>query len=334
MSVQGSGFGEPSFSVVGDRASGSPGLPPTPGGTGTGRSGSLVRPAKFGFILALTVLAIIALAAVFAPQIVAISGAPGPNVIDSASLTTDFGAPSGPSAAHWFGVDQLGRDVFSRTVYGARASLVVALPATALALLAGMFTGLVAGYRRGWLDAVLSRSIEAFLVFPYLLLAVGVAASCSGPEGCLGGTLRPGVPLVVFVIAIASWPWIARLTRNQTIVIAQSDYVAQARVSGLGTIRILVAEILPNLRESIPTFVVILLPQAILAEAALSFLGVGLPTTTSSWGQQISSGSASFPDAWWVMFFPGAALLATIFSIVVVGGWLRDRSGSGSEVIR
>ncbi len=282
--------------------------------------------------MAVSVLALVVLSAVFAPQIVGITGAPGPNAIDSSSLNAEYGTPYGPSAAHWFGVDPLGRDAFGRTVYGARTAIAVSLPATGLALVIGMFAGLLAGYRRGWLDTLLSRAIEVFLVIPYLLLAVGVATSCSGPEGCLAGALRPGMPLVIFVIVIASWPWVARLTRNQTMVIAGSDYIAQARVSGLSTFRVLTGEILPNLAGSIPTFVVILLPQAILAEAALSFLGVGVPATTPSWGRQIASGAASFPDAWWLMVFPGLGLLATVFSVVVIGGRFRGRTGSGLEV--
>lgn len=291
-------------------------------------------PGRTSVVLAAMGLALIVLIAVFAPQIVSVTGAPDPNGIDSSSLNADNGAPSGPSAEHWLGVNQLGRDVFSRTVYGARASLAVALPATAAALLIGLLVGLFAGYLRGWVDNVLSRSIEVFLVIPYLLLAVGIAISCSGPDGCLGGVLRPGMPLVVFVIAIASWPWVARLTRNQTAVIAQSDFVWQARVSGLSTPRILSTEILPNLAGSIPTFVAVLLPQAILAEAALSFLGVGLTTTTPSWGGQIAGGSAAFPDSWWVMVFPGLALIATVLSIVVVSTWFRDRADPWREVTR
>ncbi len=285
-------------------------------------------------MLAVAVLILVALSAMFARQVVGITDAPDPNAIDASSLNAAYGTPSGPSAAHWFGVDPLGRDAFSRIVYGARTALAVGLPASGLALVIGMFAGLLAGYRGGWPDVVLSRAIEVFLVIPYLLLAVGVATSCSGPDGCLAGALRPGLPLVIFVIAIASWPWVARITRNQTMVIAESDYIAQARVSGLSTLRILTSEILPNLAGSIPTFIVVLLPQAILAEAALSFLGAGVPTTTPSWGRQIATGTTAFPDAWWLMVFPGLALLATVFSVIVIGGWVRGRTDFGFEVSR
>lgn len=275
--------------------------------------------------MAIAVLTIVGGAALLAPVVISLAGAPGPNMIDPGALTATFGLPTGPSAEHLFGVDQLGRDVFSRTVYGARSSLAVALPATVLALVFGVAVGMVAGFRGGRLDALLSRSIEMFLVIPYLLLAIGIAAGCSGPEGCVAGTLRPGVPLLIMVIAVASWPGIARLTRNQTIAIATSDYIAQARLAGLSTRRILTVEILPNLSGSILAFVAILLPQAILAEAALSFLGVGLPSPTASWGRQIASAVSSFPEAWWMMLFPGLVLLATVMAVVVAGDYVRDR---------
>lgn len=291
------------------------------------------RPSRRGIFGAVAVLIVILMVALFAPQIVAITGAPGPNEIDPSSLSTSFGAPSGPSAAHWLGVDSLGRDVFSRVIYGARSSVVIGSVATVFAMVVGMLVGLLAGFRGGWLDAVLSRWIEVFLVIPYMLVAVGVATSCSGPEGCLGGTLRPGMPLVIAVIAIASWPWVARVTRNQTLVVKESNYVVQARVSGLGSGRTMTSEILPNLFELIPALVAVVLPKAILAEAALSFLGVGLPTTVPSWGRQIATGSTSFPETWWVMVFPGLILLATVFSIVTIGVWFGDRSKYGEGLL-
>lgn len=283
------------------------------------------RQKKARLRIAVLILSIVSLAAVFAPTVASMAGMPGPNVIDPGALTARFGLPTGPSQEHLFGVDPLGRDVFSRTVFGARSSLAVALPATVLALVFGVAVGMVAGFRGGRVDALLSRSIEMFLVIPYLLLAVGVAAGCSGPDGCLAGTLRPGIPMVIVVIAIASWPGIARLTRNQTIAIATSDYIAQARLAGLSTLRVLTTEILPNLSGSILVFLAILLPQAILAEAALSFLGAGLPSPTPSWGRQMAGAVSSFPEAWWMMVFPGLALLATVMAFVVVGDQIRDR---------
>lgn len=288
-----------------------------PSGPGHGQAG--VR-------AAVIILALIVLTGVFAPAIVSLTGMPGPYEIDTSSLSAVFGTPTGPSAAHWFGVDELGRDILSLTVYGTRVSLAVAIPATALSLLVGVTLGMIAGFRGGLTDTVISRLIETFLVVPYLLLAAGIAASCSGPGGCFGGTLRPGVPLVILVISMTSWPGVARLIRNQTVVIRESDYIASAQVAGLGTLRTLATEVLPNLRASILVFITVLIPQAILAEAALSFLGVGVPASTPSWGQLIVSAIPSFPDSWWAMLFPGAVLLLTVLAVTMIGERLRDRS--------
>lgn len=279
-----------------------------------------------GVKIALAVLAVLVLLAVFAPLVVSVTGTPEPEAGDTASLSRSFGTPTGPSPAHWFGVDGLGRDVFSRTVYGARVSLVVAFAAALLSLVVGVVLGMIAGFRRGVADSFIARLIETFLVIPYLLLAVGIASSCSTGSGCLGGNLSPGIPLVILVIAMASWPLVARVIRNETLVIGQSDYVAAARLAGLSSPRILATEVLPNLKSSIFVFAIVLIPQAILAEAALTFIGAGVPDSVPSWGGMISDAAALFPDAWWVMAFPGLALLATVYSCTVIADHLRGRA--------
>ena len=279
-----------------------------------------------GVKVALAVLAGLILLAVFAPFVVSATGSPAPDAGDASSLSSGFGTPAGPSPSHWFGVDGLGRDVFSRTVYGARVSLVVAFGAALLALAVGVALGMVAGFRKGLTDSLVSRLIETFLVIPYLLLAVGIASSCSTEGGCLDGNLTPGVPLVILVIAMATWPLVARVIRNETLLIRDSDYVVAARLSGLSSIRILATEVLPNLRSTILVFAILLIPQAILAEAALTFLGVGVPDSVPSWGGMIADAAALFPDAWWVMAFPGLALLATVFACTVIADHLRGRA--------
>ncbi|HTU14317.1 MAG TPA: ABC transporter permease [Solirubrobacterales bacterium] len=279
--------------------------------------------------VALTILALLVLTAIFAPVLTSVTGSPAPGASDTSSLSRSFGTPAGPSAAHWFGVDGLGRDVFSRTLYGARVSLLVAFCAAALSLLVGVTLGMIAGFRRGLTDSLISRLIETFLVIPYLLLAIGITASCSTGGGCLNGTLTPGIPLVILVIAMTSWPVVARIVRNQTLAIRESDYVTAARLAGLSPARILATEVLPNLASSIFVFAIVLLPQAILAEAALTFLGVGVPASTPSWGGMIARDATLFPDTWWIMVFPGAALLITVFACTVVADYVRDLTFGG-----
>ncbi len=311
--------------------------PPVPTGPVSAPPGSLMpdtqpwseRGGNLAVKVALFVIGFFVLTAIFAPAIVKVTGAPGPQAGDTSSLSATFGTPTGPSASHWFGVDGLGRDVFSRTVYGSRVSLAVAFAAATISMIVGVTLGMVAGFRLGLVDSVISRLIETFLVIPYLLLAIGIASSCSTDEGCLNGTLTPGIPLVILVIAMTSWPVVARIVRNQTLAIRDSDFVTAARLAGHSPTRILATEILPNLSSSIFVFAIVLLPQAILAEAALSFLGVGVPASTPSWGAMISRAAPLFPDAWWVMLFPGIALLLTVAACTVLADHLRDRTFAG-----
>ena len=161
---------------------------------------------------ALGFIILLILVAIFAPVVVDIAGVPGPDERDTAALDPLFATPTGPSAEHPFGVDQLGRDVFSRTVYGARVSLIVAFAATTIATVLGVIAGLLAGYFRGWTDTLISRFVDVLLAIPYLLLATGLAAACTlsqvkggGSAGCLGGLIKPGLGVVIAVISFTSW---------------------------------------------------------------------------------------------------------------------------------
>jgi peptide/nickel transport system permease protein len=269
-------------------------------------------------------LAVLIFVAIFAPLIVKIVGAPGVNERDTGALDPLFSTPTGPSAEHWFGIDQIGRDVFSRTLYGARVSLIVAFAATGLATIAGIITGLLAGYFRGWVDTVVSRSVDVLLAIPYLLLATGLAAACTlGGAGCLGGLIQPGLGVVIFVIAFTSWTYMARIIRGQTLSLREKEFVEAARSVGASNTRIIFQEILPNLVAPIVVYASILIPQVILYEAALSFLGVGV-VDQPSWGQMISDATPIFSDAWWYMLFPGLALLFTVLAFNLVGDALQD----------
>jgi peptide/nickel transport system permease protein len=261
--------------------------------------------------------------AIAAPLIVDIAGTPAPDVRDTSALDA-FGTPTGPSSAHPFGVDAIGQDVFSRTVYGTRVSLIVAFLATGLATFVGVITGLLAGYMRGWTDVAISRSIDVLLAIPYLLLATGLAASCSLGNGCFGGLLKPGLGVVIFVIAVTSWPPIARIVRGETLSLREREFVEAARSVGASNSRIIFTEILPNLVAPIIVYTSVLIPQVILYEAALSFLGVGVQPPTASWGQMISDATQIFDTAWWYMLFPGLALLFTVLAFNLVGDALQD----------
>ena len=274
-------------------------------------------------MVALGFVLLIVLTAIFAPLIVKIAGTPNPQTTN-ADLTDDFGQPLGPRAGHPFGVDKLGRDVFSRTIYGSRVSLEVAFIATALIILIGVSIGLVAGYYRGWLDTLLTRTMDLLLAFPVLVLAIGIGVACSGKDGCAGGLIQPGLTVVIFVITLTTWPYMARIVRGQVLSLREKEFVEAAQSLGASDKRIIFKEILPNLVAPIIVYGTILIPQNIIYEAALSFLGVGVDPSTPSWGAMIADATDIFDTAWWYMLFPGVALVLTVLAFNLVGDGLQD----------
>jgi ABC-type dipeptide/oligopeptide/nickel transport system permease subunit len=326
-------------------------------------------------MVSLAVIAALILAAIAAPLIIKIVGAQGPNVQNSAALTT-FGTPTGPSPnalwpfivaiagavlalvagmwrrlrgraqliilvaalllaaviavivwpsdQHFFGVDSLGRDIFSRVLYGARVSLLVAFVATGLSMVVGVTLGMVAGYFRGPVDMAISRLIDLLLAFPILLLALGLAAACSLGKGCFGGLLKPGLVVVIFVIAFVNWTYIARIIRGQVLSLREKEFVEAARSLGASNRRIIFKEILPNLAAPIIVYSTLIIPQNILFEAALSFLGAGIQPPTASWGAMLADATSTYNTAWWYMVFPGAALLITVLAFNLVGDGFQD----------
>jgi peptide/nickel transport system permease protein len=281
-------------------------------------------------IVALTFIVLLVLAAIFAPLIVKLVGAPDPNTQSTAALD-DFGLPSGPSSEHLFGVDQIGRDVFSRTIYGARISLQVALIATGLIVAIGTVAGMVAGYYRGWVDTVLSRAMDVMLAFPVLLLALGLGAACSFGGGCLGGLIQPGLPVVIFVIVIAQVSYFARIIRGQVLSLREREFIEASRSLGASNPRIIFREILPNLLAPIIVYTTLIIPTNILFEASLSFLGVGVQPPTASWGAMIEEATNIFDIAWWFMLAPGVALVLTVLSFNLVGDGLQDALNPKSD---
>src|ERR1700759_4463159 len=214
-----------------------------------------------GVVIVLIVIAILA------PVLISILGLPGPNV-ENLNLTDSFGSPLGPSTAHPFGVDQLGEDVASRVIYGTRVSLQVGIIGTAISTFIGVSVGLMAGFFRGWVDTLLSRTVDVVLSIPILLLGIGIGAACS-VKGCLGGTIQPGVGVIIFLIALATWPYMARIVRGLVLSLREREFVEASRGLGASNWRIMLREILPNLTAPIIVYATLQIPTNILIEAAL-----------------------------------------------------------------
>jgi ABC-type dipeptide/oligopeptide/nickel transport system permease subunit len=273
-------------------------------------------------LVSLAFIAFLLIVAIAAPLVVEIAGVPGPSV-QSSNATDAFGSPLGPSAAHPFGVDQLGRDVFARVLYGARVSLEVGILGTAIAALIGTVVGLLAGFYRGFLDTLLSRTVDVVLSFPVLLLGLGLGAAC-GVRGCVKGLIQPGIPTIIAIVALVNWTYIARIVRGQVLSLREKEFVQAARSLGASNARIVFGEILPNLLAPLIVYASLLIPQNILLEAALSFLGVGVRAPTASWGQMLANATPIFNTAWWYMAFPGLALLLTVLAFNLLGDGLQD----------
>jgi ABC-type dipeptide/oligopeptide/nickel transport system permease subunit len=223
------------------------------------------------------------------------------------------------------GVDSTGRDLFVRIAYGARTSLFIALAATGLALIIGVVLGIISGFFRGKVDTFISRMTDVVLSLPILLLALGLASACgANEEGCLGGLIKPGLMMVAVIIGLFSWPYIARIIRGQVLSLREKEFVEASRSLGSSNWRIMAREILPNVAAPLIVYTTLIIPANILFEAGLSFLGVGVPDTTPSWGAMLSESAAAFQYAPWLMLFPGIALFATTLAFNLVGDGLRD----------
>lgn len=273
---------------------------------------------------AVVIVLLIVLAIGGGPVARSITGHPQNETYQS-TMTDDYGVPKGPNGQFWFGVDASGRDLFVRVMYGARTSLVVGIVASGLSVLIGLVVGLLAGFFGGWLDTLLSRTADVMLAVPQLLISVGVVAACSTTkQGCLGGLIQPGLGIVIAVITIFSWSYIARVVRGITLSVREKEFVEAARAIGASNRRILLTEVLPNLVGPVIVYSTLLIPSSILFEAALSFLGLGVPPDQSSWGQILSDASQYYDVAWWLMVFPGLALIITTLAFNLLGDGLRD----------
>jgi len=274
---------------------------PTPGRARSSFLGRALRARLAPLWLAVCLLML--LAAVGAPILAPYD----PTKVDSEALL------DGPSRPHLLGTDQLGRDVLSRIVYGARASLAAGLSSVAAALLVGTTIGVVAGYLGGWVDNVAMRLMDTLLSFPALLLALAITV-----------VLGAGLVAVIVAISIVYVPTFARLARGQVLAAREQEFVLAARAVGVADVRIMARHILPNIAAPLIVQASLSIAFAILTEASLSFLGLGVKPPDPSWGSMVSDGRQYLREAPWVVFGPGAAILLTVTALNVLGDALRD----------
>ena len=262
---------------------------------------------------------------VFARNRLALAGLAIVVALVAVALLADVIAPAGPtvgsldqrllppSAGHWFGTDDQGRDIFARVVHGTRITLMVVVLVAVLAAPIGLLVGTVAGYAGGWVDAVLMRVTDIFLAFPRLILALAFVAA-----------LGPGIENAVIAIAITSWPPYARIARAETLTIRQAEYIEAVRVMGAGPWRIVWRHVMPLCLSSVIVRVTLDMAGIILTAAGLGFLGLGAQPPTPEWGAMISTGRQYVLDQWWVAAAPGAAIFLVSLAFNLLGDGLRD----------
>ena len=255
------------------------------------------------------ILLVVIGAAVFAPYV-------APHDPARQSLIRRFTPPvwaHGGNTAYLLGTDQVGRDILSRIIHGARISLVVGVSAVLVSLTVGVTLGLLGGFLQGRVDTVIMTVVDVMLSFPQLLLALAFVAA-----------LGPSLTTIIVVLGLTGWERYARVVRAEVLALREKDFVEAARAMGAGPTRVLMRHLLPNTFSSIIVMSTLQVAQAILAEAALSFLGVGTGSAYPTWGQMIALGRDFVSVAWWLPTFPGLAILLTVLSINLVGDRLRD----------
>ena len=271
-------------------------------------------------MIALAVIVIMVLLAIFAPAFAALTHHPV-NMAYPVNGENEDGNPVGPGTNGFLlGTDSTGRDLLVRVLYGARISLFVGIVTTLIATVLGVAVGLMAGYFGEIIDTVLARFTDAVLAFPYIVLALALAA-----------VFGPSLTIIVVMITFFSWAGIARIVRGQTLSIKEKEYIEAARSLGAGPFRIMFFDILPNLLAPVLVIATLYIPNAVVFEATLSYLGLGVQAPTPSWGNMLSDAQNFYQVAWWYLVFPAAALLITTLAFNLLGDGSRDAMDPRTE---
>ncbi len=263
-------------------------------------------------MISLGIILLVVLLALFAPAISSLTGHGVNHQYRDTGLTPD-GLPKGPGGSFLLGSDDQGRDVLVRIAYGARISLFVGVIATLITVGIGTVLGLAAAYFGGLIDTLVARVIDIVLSLPYLLFAIALVS-----------VSHSGLRTVIIVIAVFGFAAIARIVRGQVLSIREKEYIEASRSLGAGPWRIMFIDILPNVAAQVIVYVTLLIPVTIIFEAALSFLGVGIPPPTADWGQMIAESQTIYQQAWWFLVFPSLALLITTVAFNIFGDGVRD----------
>jgi peptide/nickel transport system permease protein len=263
-------------------------------------------------IISFAFIVLIVLFAIFAPVFATITGH-GVNEQFRTTGLSPAGLPVGPGKTFLLGTDDQGRDILVRLAYGARISLFVGVVATLATVFVGAVLGLAAGFLGGIADTIIARFVDLVLSLPYLLFAI-----------CLVSISKPSLTIVIVVIALFGWAAVARIVRGQVLSIREKEYVEAARSLGAGSSRIMFVDVLPNVTAQLIVYATLLIPVSIVAEASLSFLGLGVPPPTADWGQMLAEAESVYQQAWWYLIFPGLALVCTTLAFNIFGDGVRD----------
>ena len=271
-----------------------------------------LKKSPVGLLGALLVLLVVVIA-IFAPVI-------APHDPTELNLKARLLPPIGSEQsdpAYLLGTDQLGRDVLSRLIYGSRVSVIVGLFGTAVALLIGVSLGLLSGYAGGAIDAFISRVVDTFMAIPFILLAMAVV-------GVIGPRQGSGLATLIVVLGITGWVTFARVVRGEVLGVKKREYVESARSIGQRPLLMVTRHVLPNVTASIIILATLQIGTVIIAESALSFLGLGVQPPTITWGLMLAEGRDYLATAWWLATFPGLAITLTVLGVILLGDWLRD----------